>query len=541
MAAKKLVFDNEAREKMLAGVTKLARAVKATLGPRGRNVVLDKSWGSPTVTKDGVTVAEDIELSDKSENMGAQLVKQAASKTSDVAGDGTTTATVLAEALFLEGMKHVVAGTNPMAIKNGIDKAVTAIVAELNRVAIPVKNRKDDVANVARVSSNNDEVIGDTIAQALDRVGADGVVTVEEGKSTSTHIDVVEGMQFDRGFLSAQFVTDQDDQTVEFDNSLILIHEKKISSAKDLVPLLEAVSEAGRPLLIIAEDVDSDALATLVLNKMRGVLNVCAVKAPGFGDRRKAILEDLAIMTGAKAIFDDLGIRLEDVTINDCGSAKSVVVDADNTTIKLGGGDAKQLEARIVQLRKEIELTTSDYDREKLQERLAKLTDGIAQIYVGAATEVEMKEKKARFEDALSATRAAIKEGIVPGGGVALIRAAQAVLDQVKAEGEEGAGVAVVRKAVDMPLKTIVSNAGLDAPVVVQRVKKASGNVGFIVRSGEYVDLVADGVIDPAMVTKAALQNAASVAGLLLTSECMISAMPEKDAAGDAEGMDEDY
>ncbi len=544
MAAKKLLFASDARARMKDGVVKLARAVKATLGPRGRNAVLDKSWGSPNVTKDGVTVAEEIEFQDKYENMGAQLVKQAATKTSDKAGDGTTTATVLAEALFLNGLKNVVAGANPMALKFGIDKAVAAIVEEIGKMSIPVKG-KSDIANVAAVSANNDPEIGKIISDAMDKVGKDGVITIEEGKSMETRVDVVEGMQFDRGFLSPHFVTSPETMEAVLEKCVILIHEKKISNAKEMVPLLEEVSKAAVPLLIIAEDVDGEALATLVVNKMRGVLNVCAVKAPGFGDRRKAMLEDIAIMTGGKAIFEDLGLKLEQVKLADLGRAQKITVDADNTTIIKGAGSSANLSARVKQIRREIDATTSDYDREKLQERLAKLAGGVAQINVGAATETEMKEKKARYEDALHATRAAIESGIVAGGGVALIRAANKVLPKLKLAGDEAVGVEIVKLAVEAPLRQIAQNAGLDGAVIVRKVKQGKDTEGFNALTGQYVDLVKDGVIDPAKVEKTALQNAASVAGMLLTTECMVAEAPQKDddapAAGGGDMDDMDY
>ncbi len=531
MAAKKLVFAQDARNSIREGVVKLARAVKCTLGPRGRNAVLDKSWGSPTVTKDGVTVADEIELTDKYENMGAQMVKEAASKTNDMAGDGTTTATVLAEAIYLEGMKNVVAGANPMGLKAGIDMAVSAICDELGKMAIPVKG-KNEISAVATISANNDATIGKVIADAMEKVGQDGVITIEEGKSMETYVDVVEGMQFDRGFLSPHFCTNTENMVVEFEKCVVLIYEKKISNARDLVPLLEEVSKSGVQLLIIAEDVDGEALATLVVNKMRGVVNVCAVKAPGFGDRRKAMLEDLAILTGGKAIFEDLGVKLEDVKLADLGKAQKVIVDSDNTTILKGAGKKADLDARVAQIRREIEATTSDYDREKLQERLAKLAGGVAQVNVGAATESEMKEKKALFDDALHATRAAVDEGIVPGGGVAVIRAAAKVLDKLKASDDIATGIEIIRKAVEAPLRQIAANAGVDGAVVVREIKKGKGNDGYNALTGQYVDLVKTGIIDPAKVERTALRNAASVAGLLLTTECMIAADDAED--GDA-------
>ncbi len=528
MAAKKLVFAAEARVKMRDGVQKLAQAVKVTLGPRGRNAILDKSWGSPTVTKDGVSVAKEVELLDKYENMGAQMVQEAASKTSDKAGDGTTTATVLAEAIVVEGMKNVVAGANPMAIKQGIDKAVKTMTAEIEKIATPIKGKKADIAAVAAVSANNDARIGKLLADAFEKVGSDGVITVEEGKSIETTIDVVEGMQFDRGYLSPHFVTSQDSMEVVFEKCAILIFEKKISNAQDLVPLLEEVSKEGVQLLIIAEDVDGEALATLVVNKMRGIINVCAVKAPGFGDRRKAMLEDIAIMTGGKAIFEDLGITLDKVTMKDLGRAQKVIVDADNTTIIKGAGSAADVSGRVKQIRRDIETTTSDYDREKLQERLAKLAGGIAQVNVGASTESEMKEVKARFEDALHATRAAIEVGTVPGGGVALIRAAEA-LKKLKLDGDQQIGVDIVKKAATAPLRQIAANAGIDGAVVVRKVQASKGDEGYNALSGQYGDMKQMGILDPAKVVITALRNASSVAGLILSTECMIAEAPAKD------------
>lgn len=535
--AKQVSFSEDARNSLSEGVIKLARAVKCTLGPRGRNAVLDKSWGSPTVTKDGVSVAEEIELLDKYENVGAQMVKDAASKTSDKAGDGTTTATVLAEAIYLEGIKNVVAGANPMAIKNGIDKATEAIVSEIEKIAIPVKD-KNAIANVAAISANNDDEIGKTLAAAMEKVGKDGVITVEEGKSMDTTTDVVEGMQFDRGYLSAQFVTNQDAMTCEFENPLILIYEKKFSNVQDLVPILEKAAEAKKPLVILAEDVENEALATLVVNKLRGTINVVAVKAPGFGERRKAMLEDIAILTGGTAIFEDLGIDISTVELKQLGTAKKIIIDADNTTIVKGAGKSAEITARCEQIRKEIETTTSDYDREKLQERLAKLTGGVAQINVGAATESEMKEKKARVEDALHATRAAIESGIVPGGGVTLLRASKA-LDKIKTANEdEKIGIDIVRRAVSAPIKQISKNAGFDGAVVSRNVlKKDAVNFGFDALRGDYTDMVKTGIIDPAKVVICALQNAASVSSMLLTTECIITDKPEK--KDDDAGMDE--
>ncbi len=539
MAAKKLQFSTDARSSVREGVVKLARAVKATLGPRGRNAVLDKSWGSPTVTKDGVSVAEEIEFTDKFENMGAQLVKEAAKKTGDLAGDGTTTATVLAEAIFLEGTKNVVAGASPMDLKAGIDAAVAAICAGVDKMSVPVKDKKD-IAAIATISANNDATIGNLIADAMEKVGKDGVITIEEGKSTETSVDIVEGMQFDRGYLSPHFCTNQDDMVAILEKCYILIYEKKISNAKDLVPLLEEISKKSVPLLILAEDVDGEALATLVVNKMRGVVNVCAVKAPGFGDRRKAMLQDLAILTGGKAIMEDLGIPLDKVTLADLGFAQKITVDSENTTILKGKGKTEEIKARCEQIRAEIAKSTSDYDKEKLQERLAKLCGGIAQINVGAATESDMKEKKARFEDALHATRCAVESGIVPGGGVALIRAADPALATLKLKGDAATGMEIVRKAVEAPLRMIAENAGVDGAVVVRKVKKGKGNEGYNALTGEYIDLVKGGVIDPAKVETTALRNAASVAGLLLTTECMIAEAPKKDDDAPAAGGEMD-
>jgi chaperonin GroEL len=541
MGAKKIAFDQEARDGIRAGVQKLARAVKVTLGPRGRNVILEKSFGAPTITKDGVTVAKEVELEDAFENMGAQMVKEVASKTSSVAGDGTTTATVLAEAIFLEGLKNVVAGATPIGLKRGIEKAVEAVVEHLaeNHTKVNLKDKKD-VANVATIAANGDRTIGDKIAEAMMKVGKDGVITVEEGKSLETTIDWVEGMQFDKGYLSPHFVTSYEDMECVLKDPYILIHEKKISSIKDLLPVLESVAKAGKPLLIVAEEVEGEALATLVVNKLRGVLEVCAVKAPGFGDRRKEMLEDLAKLTGGEAIFEDLGTKLENLTISQLGRAKKVVIDKDNTTIIEGAGDSAEITARITQLRKEIEGTTSDYDREKLQERLAKLSGGVAQVNVGAATEVEMKEKKARVEDSLHATKAAVEEGIVPGGGVALIRA-QKALEKLKGlKEEEEIGVAIVRRALEAPLRQIAINAGHDGAVIATQVKEAKGNDGFNAATGEFEDLVKAGVVDARKVTRTALQNAASVATLLLTTEALISEIPEKKekGAGGPPGMD---
>jgi chaperonin GroEL len=527
MAAKQLQFDEAARHALLRGVEKLSRAVKATLGPRGRNVVLDKKFGSPTITKDGVTVAKEIELEDPYENIGAQLVREVASKTSDIAGDGTTTATVLAEAIYKEGLKNVTAGANPTDLKRGIDKAVNAIVEELGRISKKVKD-KEEIKQVATVSANWDETIGEIIADALDKVGKDGTVTVEEAKTIETSLDVVEGMQFDKGYLSPYFVTNAEDLEAVLENAYVLIHEKKISSLKDMLPLLEKTAKAGRPLLIIAEEVEGEALATLVVNKLRGTIQVCAVKAPGFGDRRKAMLEDLAVLTGGKLLSEDLGIKLENVGLEDLGRAKRIVVDKENTTIIEGEGKNADIQGRVSQIRRQIEETTSDYDREKLQERLAKLAGGVAVINVGAATETELKEKKARVEDALHATRAAVEEGIVPGGGVALIRA-QKALDKLTLEGDELIGAGIIRRAVEQPLRTLVSNAGGEGSVVVNEVKNRKGNEGYNVATGEYVDMIKAGVVDPTKVTRSALQNAASISGLLLTTEAVVTELPEKE------------
>jgi chaperonin GroEL len=529
MAAKQLKYNQEARQLILSGVEQLSRAVKVTLGPRGRNVVIDKKFGSPTVTKDGVTVAKEIELQNPFENMGAQMVREVASKTSDIAGDGTTTATVLTEAIYREGLKNVTAGANPMSLKRGIDLAVGRITEQLVKISKKVKDRSE-IAQVATISANGDTDIGDIIANAMEKVGKDGTITVEEAKGIETTLDVVEGMQFDKGYLSPYFVTSPDTMETVMEDPYILIFEKKVSSLQDLLPLLQNVAKAGRPLLIIAEDVEGEALATLVVNKLRGTLQVCAVKAPGFGDRRKAMLEDIAILTGGKFISDDLGIKLESVAIGDLGRAKRVTVDKENTTIVEGSGKSADIQGRINQIRRQIEETTSDYDREKLQERLAKLAGGVAVINVGASTESEMKEKKARVEDALHATRAAVEEGIVPGGGVALLRA-QVALDDVKASGDEAIGVDIVRRACDAPLRQLVDNAGLEGAVVVQEVKKQKGANGYNVATGEYVDMFKSGIIDPTKVTRSALQNAASIASLLLTTECMITEIPEKKEA----------
>src|SRR5213596_304125 len=531
MAAKLVKFGQDAREKIFRGVNILADAVTVTLGPRGRNLVLDKSFGAPTVTKDGATVAKEVELEDKFENMGAQMVKEVASKTSDVAGDGTTTATVLARAIFTEGLKMVVAGHDPMTLKRGVDKAVEAIVKELKALSKPTKEQKE-IAQVGTISANNDSTIGEIIAEAMSKVGKEGVITVEEAKSLDTQLEVVEGMQFDRGYLSPYFVTDPDRMEAVLEDPYILIHEKKISVMKDLVPLLEQVARSGKPLLVIAEEIEGEALATLVVNKIRGTLACCAVKAPGFGDRRKAMLEDIAILTGGRMIAEELGLKLENVTLKELGRCKRVIVNKDNTTIIDGAGKTAAIEGRIKQLRVQIEETTSDYDREKLQERLAKLVGGVAVIRVGAATEIEMKEKKARVEDALHATRAAVEEGIVPGGGVALVRAISA-LDKLTFDDDRRYGVNIIRRALEEPLRQIAGNAGVDGSIVAAKVKEGSGAFGFNAQTEEYEDLIKAGIIDPTKVVRTALQNAASVAGLLLTIEAMVAEKPkdEKPAA----------
>jgi len=535
MPAKQLLFDEAARQKILRGVELLSRAVKVTLGPKGRNVVIDKKFGSPTVTKDGVTVAKEVELPDPYENMGAQMVKEVASKTSDAAGDGTTTATVLAESIYKEGLKNVTAGSNPIFLKRGIDKAVEAAIAELHKGSKKVSDR-EEIRQVATVSANWDDTIGNIIADAMDKVGKDGTITVEEAKSIETTLDVVEGMQFDKGYLSPYFVTSAESMEVVLEDAYVLIHEKKISSLQDLLPLLQTVAKSGKPLLIIAEEVEGEALAALVVNKIRGTLNVCAVKAPGFGDRRKAMLEDIAILTGGKPLTEDLGIKLENVTTSDLGRAKRVTVDKENTTIVEGAGKSSDIQGRVKQIRRQIDETTSDYDREKLQERLAKLAGGVAVINVGAATEAEMKEKKARVEDALHATRAAVEEGIVAGGGVALLRCAKAI-DSVKLEGDEAIGAQIVRRAIESPIRMLCANAGVEGAVVVGQVLAGKGNYGYNVATGEYEDLVKAGVVDPTKVTRTALQNAASIAGLLLTTECMITEIPEKkESAGGGGG-----
>jgi len=523
---KQVMFSDEGRAALLRGVNIMAAAVKATMGPKGRNVVIDKKFGSPTITKDGVTVAKEIELKDNYEDMGAQMVKEVASKTSDIAGDGTTTATVLAHAIIREGLKNVTAGANPMGLKRGIDKAVDAVVDDLKRMSKSTKDKKE-IAQVATIASNNDKTIGSLIAEAMEKVGKDGVITVEESKSAETVLDVVEGMQFDRGYLSPYFVTDAERMEVVLEDALVLIHEKKISVMKDMLPLLEQVARSGKPFLIIAEDIEGEALATLVVNKLRGTLHTAAVKAPGFGDRRKAMLEDIAILTGGKAITEDLGIKLENIKLEDLGKAKKIVVDKDNTTLVEGAGKTASIEGRIKQIRAQIEETTSDYDREKLQERLAKLAGGVAVIKVGAATETAMKEKKARVEDALNATRAAVEEGIVPGGGVALLRASTSI-DSLKLEGDEKVGALIVKRALEEPIRQIVENAGLEGSVIVEKVKAEKVVTrGFDAESLEFVDMIQAGIIDPTKVERVALQNAASVASLLLTTEALITDLPE--------------
>ena len=541
--AKQVLYNENARQAVLNGVTQLAKVVKVTLGPRGRNVVLGKKWGSPTITKDGVTVAKEIELADRNEDMGARMVREVASKTSDVAGDGTTTATILAESIYREGVKNVVAGANPMSLKRGIDAAVTSVVAEIAELSKPVEG-KEEIQQVAAISANGDSEIGDMIAEAMEIVGRDGVITVEEAKSTDSSLEVVEGMQFDRGYLSPYFVTDPENMEVELENPLILIHEKKISALQDLLPLLEQVAKAGKPLLILAEDVEGEALATMVVNKMRGTLQGAAVKAPGYGDRRKAMLEDIAVLTDGNCITEDLGIKLENVKLEDLGSAKKVTISKDETVVVDGSGSDDKIKGRIDQIRAQIDTTSSDYDREKLEERLAKLAGGVAVISVGAATETEMKEKKARVEDAMHATRAAVEEGVVAGGGVALLRCLNAV-DSVNLDDEEAmVGVNIVRRALEGPLRTLSDNAGLEGSIVVAKVLDGEGSFGLNVETGEYEDLIKAGVIDPAKVARAALQNAASVAGLLLTTEALISEIPEKKQApgmppgGDMGGMD---
>ncbi|AKS23719.1 chaperonin GroEL [Leptospirillum ferriphilum] len=525
--AKQMSYSESARASILKGVTALADAVKVTLGPKGRNAVIEKKFGAPTITKDGVTVAKEIELKDPYENMGAQLVKEVASKTSDIAGDGTTTATVLAHAIYREGVKNVSAGSNSMELKRGIDLAVASIINELKKMSKPCQDKKE-IAQIATISANNDAEIGRLIADAMDKVGKDGVITVEEAKSMTTSLDVVEGMQFDRGYISPYFVTDQERMEVVLDNPYILIHEKKVSSMKDLLPILEQTAKMGKPILIIAEEVEGEALATLVVNKLRGTLQVAAVKAPGFGDRRKAMLEDIAILTGGQMIAEDLGLKLENLKLSDLGRAKRVSIDKDNTTIVEGAGEHAKIQARVKQIKAQIEESTSDYDREKLQERLAKIVGGVAVINVGAATETEMKEKKARVEDALHATKAAVEEGIVPGGGVTLLRSS-AVLDTLKVEGDQKVGVNIIRRALEEPLRQIAQNAGLEGSVVVQKVKAEKGTMGFDAATETYVDMIQAGIIDPTKVTRSALQNAASVASLMLTTEVMIADIPEKE------------
>ena len=530
MAAKEIIFSTSARAEIAKGLNLLANAVKVTLGPRGRNVVIEKSWGSPTVTKDGVTVAKEIELENKFQNMGAQMVKEVASKTSDVAGDGTTTATVLAQAIYNEGAKLVAAGLNPMDLKRGIEASVVAIIENLKSMSSPTKGKKD-IAQVGTISANGDETIGNMIAEAMEKVGKEGVITVEEAKTMQSELDVVEGMQFDRGYLSPYFVTDNERMEAVFNDAYILTHERKISSMKDLLPVLEQVAKQGKPLIIISEDVDGEALATLVVNKLRGTLQVCAVKAPGFGDRRKAMLQDIAVLTGGQAVTEDLGLKLENLTLADLGRSKRIVITKDNTTIVEGAGKKDAIEARVKTIRREVEDTTSDYDREKLQERLAKLVGGVAVIRVGAATEVEMKEKKARVEDAMYATRAAVEEGIVPGGGVALVRSI-AVLDKLVFEDDRRYGVNIIRRALEEPLRQIAGNAGTDGSIVVSKVREGKGSFGFNAATLKYEDLVVAGVIDPTKVVRTALQNAASVAGLMLTTETLIAEKPKKEAGG---------
>ncbi|HEB75112.1 MAG TPA: chaperonin GroEL [Nitrospirae bacterium] len=528
MAAKQLFFDEEARHAILKGVTTLTDAVKATLGPKGRNVIIDRKFGAPNITKDGVTVAKEIELKDPFENMGAQLVREVASKTSDAAGDGTTTATVIAYALYREGMKNVTAGSNPMDLKRGIEKAVEVAVEELKSMSKPVQDKKE-IAQVGTISANNDPSIGELISDAMDKVGKDGVITVEEAKSMATTLDIVEGMQFDRGYISPYFITDPERMECNLEDAYILIHDKKISSMRDLIPLLEQIAKMGKPLLILAEDVEGEALATLVVNKLRGTLQICAVKAPGFGDRRKAMLEDIAILTGGTVISEDIGMKLENVKITDLGRAKKITVDKENTTIVEGAGDTASIQGRIKQIKTQMEETTSDYDREKLQERLAKLAGGVAVINVGAATETEMKEKKARVEDALHATRAAVEEGIIPGGGVALLRCIPK-LESLDLAGDQQVGVSIVKKALEEPIKQIVANAGLEGAIIVEKVKESTDkNYGFDAQSEKFTDMIEAGIIDPTKVTRTALQNAASVASLMLTTEVMVTELPEKE------------
>ncbi|MFO7627640.1 MAG: chaperonin GroEL [Candidatus Fermentibacteraceae bacterium] len=542
MAGKELKFDQDARQAILAGVEQLSRAVKVTLGPKGRNVVLEKKWGSPTITKDGVTVAKEIELPNRFENIGAQLIREVASKTSDIAGDGTTTATLLAECIYREGLKNVTAGANPMALKRGIDKAVEAVIVRLKELSEDVKG-KEEIRQVAAISANNDPEIGKIIADAMEKVGKDGTISVEEAKSMDTTLDVVEGMQFDRGYLSPYFVTDAEAMEVALDKPYILIHEKKISNVKDLLPVLEKIAQMGRPLLIIAEDVEGEALATLVVNKVRGMLQVAAVKAPGYGDRRKAMLDDIAVLTGGRSITEDLGIKLENITLSDLGTCGLVKIDKDNTTIIEGSGTTDAIQGRIKQIRKQIEDTTSDYDREKLQERLAKLAGGVARINVGAATETEMKEKKARVEDALHATRAAVEEGIIPGGGTSLIRCEDAVA-ALKLEGDEKVGAEIIRRTLSEPVRQLVFNAGMEGAIVVEKVRGLDTAWGIDVATGEYVDMFKAGIVDPTKVTRTALQNAASIAGLLITTEAIVVEIPEPEKpmpGGGGGGMGDMY
>jgi len=544
MPAKQLLFDEEARRKIQKGVDLLARAVKVTLGPKGRNVVIDKKFGAPNITKDGVTVAKEIELEDSFENMGAQMVKEVASKTSDIAGDGTTTATVLAQAIFREGIRNVTAGANPMALKRGIEKAVEGVVEELKKISKPTKGKKE-ISQVATISANNDKTIGDLIADAMEKVGKDGVITVEEAKSMETTLDVVEGMQFDRGYSSPYFVTDPERMEVVLENPLILIHEKKISNLKDLLPILEQIAKMGKPLMVIAEEVEGEALATLVVNKLRGTLNCAAVKAPGFGDRRKEMLKDIAVLTGGEVLSEELGVKLENIRLDDLGKAKKVVIDKENTTIIEGSGSQKEIEARIKQIRTQVEDTTSDYDKEKLQERLAKLAGGVAVVKVGAATEIAMKEKKARVEDALNATRAAVEEGIIPGGGVAFLRASR-VIEKLRLEGDEKIGGDIVRRALEEPIRQIAENAGVEGSIVVQKVREKDGSYGFNAETETYEDMMAAGIIDPTKVARIALQNSASIASLMITTEALVTEVPEKEKApqmppGGGHGMGDMY
>jgi len=529
MPAKQIKFSDEARQAVLAGVEKLSAAVKVTLGPKGRNVVLDKKWGAPTITKDGVTVAKEVDLEDACENMGAQMVKEVASKTSDVAGDGTTTATILAESIYREGLKNVTAGRNPMDLKRGIEKTVAAVVGSLKKQSKSVRDQKE-ISQVATISANSDTAIGDIIAEAMDKVGKDGTITVEEAKGMETTLEVVEGMQFDKGYLSPYFITDAERQESVLEDAYILIHEKKISNLKDLLPLLESVAKSGKPLLIIAEDVEGEALATLVVNRLRGTLTCAAVKAPGFGDRRKAMLEDIAILTGGRSISEEMGIKLENIQLSDLGRAKRITIDKDNTTLIEGGGKTSDINGRVNQIRKQIEASTSDYDTEKLQERLAKLAGGVAVINVGAATETEMKEKKARVEDALHATRAAVEEGIIPGGGVALLRSISAI-NRLGLEDDEAIGAQIVKRALEEPSRQLAANAGLEGSVVVERLKNEKGSIGFDVTAEKYVDMFKAGIIDPTKVTRSALQNASSIASLLLTTEALVTELPEKESA----------